>query len=71
MRPLVLALAAVAGATLGQLAVELGAGRVPVPAELTWLVPIVNAGLVTLVAYLPSPATRGTSSAVGRVPQAS
>jgi len=47
---------AVLGAMLGQLAVELGAGRVPVPAGLTWTVPIAIAGLVTLVAYLPSPA---------------
>jgi hypothetical protein len=37
---------------------ELGAGRVPVPAGLTWTVPIAIAGLVTLVAYLPSPAGR-------------
>ena len=35
-----------------------GESKAPVPAELAWLVPIVNAGLVTLVAYLPSPVSR-------------
>ena len=45
-------------AVLGQLAIELGAGWVPVPAEMAWLVPIVNAGLVSLVAYLPSRVSR-------------
>jgi hypothetical protein len=49
---------AVLGAVLGQFAIELGAGRVPVPAGYNWLIPIANAGLVVLVAHLPSPASR-------------
>ena len=57
--PAVMVLLAVFGAVVGQFAVELGAGRVPVPAGYIWLVPIVNAGLVVLVAHLPSPASRG------------
>lgn len=55
-------LVAALAAVLGQLAVELGAGQVPVPPEVAWLVPIVNAGLVTLVAYVPSPVSRRNAS---------
>ncbi len=57
--PVAMVLLAVLGAVVGQFAIELGAGRVPVPAAYLWLVPIVNAGLVVLVAHLPSPASRG------------
>ena len=60
LHPAAVAGLAVLAAVLGQLAIELGAGRVPVPGELTWPAPIVNAGLVTLVAYLPSPVSRRT-----------
>ena len=56
--PVVVVLIAVFAAVVGQFAVELGAGRVPIPAAYLWVVPIANAGLVTLVAYLPSPASR-------------
>lgn len=59
LHPAAVAALAVLAAVLGQLAIELGAGRVPVPAELAWLVPIVNAGLVTLVAYLPAASAGG------------
>jgi hypothetical protein len=52
---------AVLGAVVGQFAVELGAGRVPIPAEWAWTVPIAVAGLVTLGLYLPSPAQRGST----------
>jgi hypothetical protein len=57
--PLIVAVMAIVGAMAGQLAVELGAGRVPVPAGYLWLVPIAVSGLVTLGLYLPSPASRG------------
>lgn len=53
---------AVLGAVLGQFAIELGAGRVPVPASWAWVIPIANAGLVVLVAHLPSPVSRGKVS---------
>jgi len=56
---------AVLGAVLGQVAIELGAGRVPVPAGYAWLIPIANAGLVVLVAHLPSPASRGRAASYG------
>lgn len=58
-QPALMVVLAVFGAVVGQFAVELGAGRVPVPAGYAWVVPIVNAGLVVLVAHLPSPASRG------------
>ena len=57
--PIVVVVLAVLGAMVGQFAVELGAGRVPVPAGWAWTVPIAVAGLVTLGLYLPSPASRG------------
>ena len=55
---------AVLGAVLGQFAIELGAGRVPIPTAWAWVVPILNAGLVVLVAHLPSPASRGRGNGV-------
>lgn len=57
--PLAMVALAVLGAVVGQFAIELGAGRVPIPAAWAWAVPILNAGLVVLVAHLPSPASRG------------
>jgi len=60
--PLLMVGLAVFGAVIGQFAIELGAGRVPLPAAYLWLVPILNAGLVVLVAYLPSPVSRGRAS---------
>ena len=43
----------VLNAVLTQIAVELGAGRVPLPSGLVWLVPIVVAGLTSLTMLLP------------------
>jgi hypothetical protein len=57
--PAVMVMLAVLGAVVGQFAIELGAGRVPIPATWSWAVPILNAGLVVLVAHLPSPVSRG------------
>lgn len=44
----------VANAVLAQLAIELGAGRVPVPPEAQWAVPVVIAALTALTALLPA-----------------
>lgn len=43
----------VANAVLCQLAIELGAGRVPLPESWQWVVPILSAGLVALTSLLP------------------
>jgi len=58
IRPIVVVLIAVIAAAVGQFAVELGAGRVPIPEAWRWAVPIVNAGLVALVANLPTTFSR-------------
>lgn len=59
--PLALVALAVFGAVMGQFAIELGAGHVPIPEAFQWTVPILNAGLVVLVSFLPSPVSRGRS----------
>lgn len=61
-RPTLMVAVAVVGAVVGQFAVELGAGKAPIPAGWEWTAPIPIAGLVTVVAYLPSPASRGRHS---------
>lgn len=45
----------VAAAMVGQFAIELGAGRVPIPESMAWAVPILLAGLQALGAFLPRP----------------
>lgn len=49
------ALLIVGAAMIGQFAVELGAGRVPIPDSWSWCVPILLAGLQALGAFLPRP----------------
>ncbi|MCC6224715.1 MAG: hypothetical protein IT201_14625 [Thermoleophilia bacterium] len=58
LRPVEVAALAVLSAVLSAFAGELKAGNVPLPGELAWIVPIAVAGIVTLVAYLPSPTQR-------------
>lgn len=41
-------------AMASQLSIEIGAGRVPMPAAWQWTMPILSAGLVTLSVLLPS-----------------
>ena len=53
----------VLNAVFAQLAVELGAGRVPLPAGLVWLVPIVVAGLTSLTMLLPRLTDSGDNGA--------
>ncbi len=45
----------VASSMVGQFAIELGAGAVPIPTGWEWLVPIILAGLQALGAFLPRP----------------
>lgn len=45
----------IGAAMIGQFAVELGAGRVPIPDSMAWAVPILLAGLQALGAFLPRP----------------
>lgn len=46
------AILAIANLVLGQLAIEMGAGRVPVPAEFQWLVPLAMAALNGVAMFL-------------------
>lgn len=57
---------AILNAILMQFAVELGAGRVPIPDAWRWAVPIASAGLVALTALLPR-LRAGDTAPVARV----
>lgn len=44
----------VAQAMASQLAIEIGAGRVPVPERWQWMLPVAQAGLMAISLLLPS-----------------